>query len=134
MDSNINRELIKVQKSLISNQLTLNVNKSNFIVFKSRNEKLKKELNIKLNNNTLQRVKRSFSLGIIVDEHLTWKDHIDYITLKIIRICGILQRILFFLNQSTLKLLYYSSICPCLHYGNIVWANNFPGYTIRKII
>lgn len=65
-------------------------------------------------------------LGIIVDEHLTWKDHIDYVTLKIIRICGILRRIHFFLNKSTLKLLYYSLIYPCLHYGNIVWANNYP--------
>ena len=41
-ESNINRELIKVQKWLISNQLTLNVMKSNFIVSKSRNKKLKK--------------------------------------------------------------------------------------------
>ena len=39
---------------VISNQLTLNVKKSNFIVFKSRNKKLKKELNIKLNNKTLE--------------------------------------------------------------------------------
>ena len=54
-----------------SNQLTLNVKKSNFIVFKSRNKKLKKELNIKLNNNTLERAKQTKFLGIIVDEHLT---------------------------------------------------------------
>ena len=47
IESNINGELIMVQKWLISNQLTLNVKKSNFIVFKSRNKKLKKELNIK---------------------------------------------------------------------------------------
>ena len=111
---------------MVNKQSTLNVKKSNFIVFKSRSKKLKKDLHIKLNNKTLERVKQTKFLGIIVDEHLTWKDHIDYVTLKIIRICGILRRIRFFLNQSTLKLLYYSLIYPYLHYGNIVWANNFP--------
>ena len=110
IESNINRELITVQNWLISNQLTLNVKKSNFIVFKSRSKKLKKELDIKLNNKTLERVKQTKFLGVIVDEHLTWKDHIDYVTLKIIRMCGILRRIRFFLNQSTLKLLHYSLI------------------------
>ena len=120
IESNINRELIKVQKWLISNQLTLNVKKSNFIVFKSRSKKLKKELHIKLNKKTLERVKQTKFLGIMVDEHLTWKDHIDYVTLKMIRICRILRRIRFFLNQSTLKLLHYSLVYPYLHYGNLV--------------
>ena len=29
-------------------------------------------------------------------------------------------------NQSHLKMLYNSLIYPYLHYGNIVWANNYP--------
>ena len=35
---------------MVNKQLTLNVKKSNFIVFKSRNKQLKMELNIKINN------------------------------------------------------------------------------------
>ena len=68
---------------MVNKQLILNVEKSNFIVFKSRNKQLKMELNIKINNKTLERVKQTKFLGIIVDEYLTWKDHIDYVTLRI---------------------------------------------------
>ena len=76
--------------------------------------------------NLLQRVEESNFLGIISDQHLTWKNHIDYITKKILRITGLLCRIRFCVNQTHLKMLYNSLIYPYLHYGNIVWGNNYP--------
>ena len=74
----------------------------------------------------MQRVEDSKFLGIVIDQHLTWKNHIDYITKKILRITGLLCRIRFYVNQTHLKMLYNSLIYPYLHYGNIVWANNYP--------
>jgi len=68
----------------------------------------------------------NYFLGIIIDQHLTWKTYIDYITKKIIRTTGLLRRIRFYVNQTHLKMLYNSLIYPYLHYGNIVWANNYP--------
>ena len=35
-----------------------------------------------LNNYEIRRVKKTKYLGMIVDDSLTWEDHIDYITLK----------------------------------------------------
>ena len=83
-------------------------------------------MNLRLSGNELQRVEESKFLGIIIDQHLTWKNHIDYITKKIIRTTGLLCRIRFYVNQTHLKMLYNSLIYPYLHYGNIVWANNYP--------
>ena len=60
------------------------------------------------------------------DQHLTWKNHIDYITKKIIKATGILCRIRFYVSQVLLKILYNSLIYPYLHYGNTVWVNNYP--------
>lgn len=65
-------------------------------------------------------------LGIIIDQHLTWKNHIEYVVKKIIRTTGLLCRIRFYIDQSLLIMLYNSLIYPYLHYGNIVWANNYP--------
>ena len=45
-----------IQEWLTLNQLTLNNEKSSVIVFKSRKKQLKRQLNIKLNNEVLQRV------------------------------------------------------------------------------
>ena len=103
-----------------------NVQKSNFIIFKSHKKKLKKRLNLQLNNEMLQCVEHTKFLGIIIDQHLTWKNHINYVTKKIIRTTGVLCRIRFYISQPLLRMLYHSLIYPHLHYGNIVWANTYP--------
>ena len=126
LESTVNAELARVQEWLTLNQLTLNIKKSNFIIFKSHKKQLIRQMNLRLSGNELQRVEESKFLGIIIDQHLTWKNHIDYITKKIIRSTGLLCRIRFYVNQTHLKMLYNSLIYPYLHYGNIVWANNYP--------
>lgn len=67
-----------------------------------------------------------FQLGIIIDQHLTWKNHINYVTKKVTRTTGVLCRIRFYISQRLLRMLYYSFIYPHLHYGNIEWANTYP--------
>lgn len=122
----INEELARVQEWLMLNKLTLNVKKSNFVIFKSHKRKLKKHMSLKLNNEMLQWVEHTKFLGIIIDQHLTWKNHINYVTKKIIRTTGVLCRIRFYISQPLLRMLYYSLIYPHLYYGNIVWANTYP--------
>ena len=126
LETTVNSELAQVQEWLTLNQLTLNIYKKNFIIFKSHKKRLRRDLRLTLNGTVLQRVEDSKFLGIVIDQHLTWKNHIDYITKKILRITGLLCRIRFYVNQTHLKMLYNSLIYPYLHYGNIVWANNYP--------
>ena len=117
----INEELAHVQEWLM-----LNVKKSNFIIFRSHKRKLKNHLSLKLSNELLQCIEHTKFLGIIIDQHLTWKNHINYVTKKITRTTGVLCRIRFYISQPLLRMLYYSLIYPHLHYGNIVWANTYP--------
>ena len=126
LETTVNSELARVQEWLTLNQLTLNIKKTNFIIFKSHKKRLRRDLHLTLNGNVLQRVEESKFLGIVIDQHLTWKNHIDYITKKILRITGLLCRIRFYVNQTHLKMLYNTLIYPYLHYGNIVWGNNYP--------
>ena len=112
--------VVVILNSLMLNKLTLNVKKSNFIIFKSHKRKLKKHLSLKLNNEMLQCVEHTKFLGIIIDQHLTWKNHINYVSKKIIRTTGVLCRIRFYISQPLLRMLYYSLIYPHIHYGNIV--------------
>ena len=85
-------------------------------------EQLKTNMTIRLSNQEIQKEDKTKFLGITIDQHLTWKSHIDYIVTKISKIIGTLCRIRFFVNQPLLKVLYNSFICPYLHYGNIVWG------------
>ena len=80
----INIELSKIADWLQSNKLSLNLKKSNYIIFKPRQKK-KQEYNLSLaiNKNTIDRVNEVCFLGVILDENLTWKAHVSYIAHKI---------------------------------------------------
>ena len=46
-----------------------------------------------LHNEAKQRATKSKFLGVIVDQHLNWKDHISMVSHKISKSCGIISRI-----------------------------------------
>ena len=43
-------------------------------------------------------------LGVLIDDHLSWKYHVDYITVKISEIVGVIARLRHFVPFSTLML------------------------------
>ena len=61
-------------------------------------------------------------LGMLVDDKLTWDQHIDYISNKITRNIGILKRIRQFIPKESLLLLYHILIEPYFRYCSIVWG------------
>ena len=72
-------------------------------------------------------------LGVIIDDRLSWSDHIDSVNGKIAKINGILYKLSKFLNNSTLRIIYNSLMYPHLQYGNIVWGNAAMKY-LNKLI
>ena len=76
-----------------------------------------------LNNYEIRRVKKKTKyLGMIVDDSLTWEDHIDYITLKINRGIGIIRRVRQLIPEKALLLLYQTLIDPYFRYCSTVWG------------
>jgi len=55
----------------------------------------------------LQCVEHTKFLGIIIDQQLTWKNHVNYATKKITRTTGVLR---LYFSQPLLRMLYYSLI------------------------
>ena len=43
------------------------------------------EINVEINGKSITRVHKVKSLGLLIDEHLTWKDHVDEIVKKMHR-------------------------------------------------
>ena len=70
----------------------------------------------------IRRVKSVKYLGMIVDDKLTWEQHIEVISGKMGRNIGILKRIRNFVPQESLLLLYHTLIGPYLRYCSIVWG------------
>ena len=68
---------------LNANKLSLNVNKSHFIIFQPKRKKLEYQITIKLNKQPIEQVSSTQFLGYIIDEEMTWKKHIGHLTKKL---------------------------------------------------
>ena len=65
-------------------------------------------------------------LGVIIDEELTWKNHISTVLKTIIKCTGLIAKLRHYTNRNTLKLIYYALAYPYLTYGNLFWGNTYP--------
>ena len=85
-----NRELEKVSLWIQSNKLTLNASKTKYMIFHNKYMVIQNNIvNLKIKDEVLERVgdelrTKSFKLlGHMIDEHLTWTDHIQNVCSKI---------------------------------------------------
>ena len=62
------------------------------------------------------------SLGVIIDENVTWNKHIELVENKISKNIGILYRDSHYLDKESLKSIYFSFIYNYVNYCNIARA------------
>lgn len=117
-----NNELAQLSKWFKLNKLSLNVKKTQFILFRSVKAKSFPITDIKIDKETIEQVQKSKFLGIIINETLSWNDHLQTAKLKAQKNIGILYRIRHLLSSCILSTLYYTLIHPYLEYCNIVWG------------
>ena len=108
----VNKELILVKKWLDANKLSLNIDKTNFIIFHSSSSNVPSGSNIKIGTKQIRRVKFVRFLGILLDEHLSWKYHISELAKKLSRTCGMFFKIRNLLPLDVLVCLYNPLFCP----------------------
>ena len=126
---NINRKLTNVNMWFRANKLSLNIEKTNFMLFCSKNKNKSYSIQPSINGlniNTLTHVASTKFLGIIIDDKLNWSLHINYVASKISKNIGVISKIGSFVDGKILIMLYYSLIYPYLTYCNIAWASNYP--------
>ena len=81
VEKTLNNELSKVSDWLAANKLSLNVDKSNFLHFTS--EKASKSINIKINDMLVEEKESTKYLGVMIDNKLQWKAHIEVTIIKL---------------------------------------------------
>ena len=67
----INSEMIQLSNWFLANQLSINVKKSNFMIFKPRQNRQKIDLKIEINSYRIEQVREVVFLGVILDEHIS---------------------------------------------------------------
>ena len=125
----VNKELRHIKKWLDANKLALNVDKTNFVIFHSPQNSLNDIVNIKIGNQYVKQAKYVKSLGLLLDEHLSWKYHLSEFSKKLSRTCGIFFKVRHLLPTSVLISLYNSLFSSFLQYEIIVWGLTYDTHT-----
>jgi len=115
----LNTELEKINSWLSANKISINVNKTKFIVF-SYQEKFN-ILPLKIGNSNIEETDSIKFLGLHIDKHLTFKNHINHISNKISKSIGIIYKLNRFLPPNILSTLYSTLVQPYFTYGIEAW-------------
>ena len=122
-----NIQLKKLQKWFEINRLTVHPQKSNFMVFLSKEAPFY-DSKICLGDHNLERIGRGCNetsvkyVGIHIDDHLTFREHAAHVQRKITQNLYLLSANKNFLPFETQKLLYNALLRPYLDYGAEIWG------------
>jgi hypothetical protein len=75
LENKVNNELMKINQWLIANRLSLNIDKSNYVIFQP-SQKKSEIISLSISSKCLTREKSVKYLGVIFDENLNWKCHV----------------------------------------------------------
>ena len=122
----VNKELAKLSEWFIANKLSINIKKTKYTFFHRLHEKRLIPLNLPnlvVNNSCIVRERSLLFLGVVIDENVSWKEHIIIIHNKISKNIGLLYKAKQLLNQTCLKYIYFSFIHSYLSYANVAWCS-----------
>ena len=128
----INNELAKVYDWLAVNKLSLNVRKTKYVIFHAMNKRIEGVIpSLEINGIPLERVQNFNFLGLVLNENMSWKPHIDLLANKLAKCAGVLNKLKRFLPIHILRTLYFSMVQSRLVYCILTWG--FDCYRLEKL-
>lgn len=122
----LNEQLRFLEDWLNANRLSVNTKKTRYMIFGRENDTDSLPLalpSLYLNGKPIQRTFASKFLGVILDENLTWKSHIQVVESKISKNIGVIARARKNVNSKAARSLYFSFVHPYISYGNLAYAS-----------
>ena len=117
------KELEQLERWFRANKLSLNVSKTNFIVFSNKHASC--QFNININGVVIDRVYVTKFLGVMVDSKFSWSYHIKHVQGKIAKSIAVINKVRYLLDSNSLYTLYCSLILPYLNYCCEIWGNTY---------
>ena len=122
----VNTELHKLSIWFKANKMSLNLKKTNFILFGNKLIDISTcTARIQIDGCQIDQVTKIKFLGVIIDEKLNWKYHISQLSSTLSRNIGIINKIRNKLPYDALVTLYDSMVLSHLNYCCIVWGSTY---------
>ena len=133
LQTNLDIELQNLHEWCCINKLTINHSKTSVLIIPPKLGKNHPPyLSVNRNGSPIKVEHTLKYLGVIMDDKLTFGDHIKILVNKVARGVGILTKLKHFFPQNILLQLHYTLVHSQLLYGIIIWGNTFPTY-MRKL-
>ena len=120
-ETNINVILQKIASWLNRNRLTLNVERTKCVDFSKRVQK--KSEKVYINSKKIQNVETFKHLGVQVDQKLSFQEHPEKLTKRMLGFCSLLYRIRKIRTTNQLVQVYRTYVRAVIQYGVLVFAN-----------
>ena len=105
-------------------QILLNSGKTELILFRSKHKNITKNMNFRISGQKINIICKTKYLGLILDEHLTFKYHLENLKLKLNKANCLLSKIRYFVKLLLLRTIYYALFDTHLRYGCQIWGQN----------
>lgn len=117
----IDGDLKKYVDWLYSNKLQINIDKTKYMVFTQKNKRIG-NLKLNINNVELEQVTKIRYLGLIVDDRLSWSDHIDHVTDKVVPMISAIFKCRSYLTDKTKNMVYNAFFLSRVRYLLPIWG------------
>lgn len=114
----------KANTWFLENKLIVNENKTNVILFRTKLSKADKPPNISFGESHVEIVQQTKFLGLHLDEFLNWSHHIYSLLKRLNSVCYGVRVVAKYMNEKSLKIIYYANFESILKYGIIFWGSN----------
>ena len=132
LSAHINADLNNLYLWLNSNRLSLNILKTNFMIFGNKQKINAFQFNICISNQKLSNSECAKFLGVFIDADLNFKYHVDHVVGKINSVCGVIWKYSRIVPRRVLKQVYFSLAYSYLSYGVVVFGRSSLG-TVNKL-
>ena len=107
---------------MIANKLSLNVKKSNALLFRTKNVPNTLKINLELNGVPIEEKFDAKYLGVILDNKLKYDGHIKHVKSKLIKGNAILAKVRHFIPTDFLTNTYFAHLQSHIDYGLNLWG------------
>ena len=118
----LNADLKSLCNWLKANKISLNVAKTELIIFKHPNRCIDYNLKLKIDGRKLTPTDNVKYLGIYIDNHLSFSKHINEVAAKLRKANGMLSKIRHYVPTNTLRSIYFAIFDSHIKYACPVWG------------
>ena len=133
INKHVNRDLKLTVDWIRTNKLSLNVSKTEIVLFKTRHRKITKQLNVRVIGQKIKQSSQVRYLGVFLQDYFHWDAHLTNLGKKLCYSIGLLSKTRQYVPMCILRTIYYSIFHCHLIYAYEIWGQNQNNLRFTKL-